>query len=224
MNIRGGLPVEYPMPNSQILRWTGIALASGGVLTFLINAALTPALVSHAPFSHTAASSLFLWRQGASALAAALLLFGAVGVYLCQADRLGSGGLIAFVMALLGSSLLLATEWAEIFLVHTTLAVRAPDALNAMNSAHGMNFYDIGSMAALGLFMLGWLAMAAVSMKVGVLARGAVGLMIAGLIAIPMLSAALGMPWGPIAGNAILGAGWVWMGLEVRRRGRPATR
>ena len=211
------------MPNSRMIRWAGLALAGGGALTFLINAALTPALLSHAPFAQTAASSLFLWRQSASALAAALLLFGAVGVYVCQADRLGAGGLLAFVMSLLGSSLLLATEWTEIFLVRT-LAVRAPDALNALDSGHGMNFYDIGSMAALSLFMLGWLAMATASIKAGVLARGAAGLVIAGLFAIPLLSAALRMPWGPIAGNAILGAGWVWMGLEVRRRAGPAPR
>ena len=135
------------MRNDRMLRWSGFALAAGGVLTFLINAEFTPALQSHAPFAQTAASSLFLWRQSASALAAALLLFGSMGVYLRQADRLGAGGMVAFLMALLGSSLLLATEWTEIFLVRT-LALRAPAALHALDTGHGTNFYDIGSIAA----------------------------------------------------------------------------
>jgi hypothetical protein len=99
------------MTNPTILRWSGVALASGGALTLGINVILTPLLPRGAPFEVTAASSLFLLRQGASALAAALLLVGCVGVYLRQAERTGRLGAVAFIVALLGSALVLAWEW-----------------------------------------------------------------------------------------------------------------
>jgi hypothetical protein len=77
------------MPKLAFLRWTGGALMLGGLLTVLINAALTLILPLDAPLTETAASSVFLWRQSASAAAAALLLFGSIGLYLRQAERTG---------------------------------------------------------------------------------------------------------------------------------------
>jgi hypothetical protein len=202
--------------NSAFLRWTGAALAAGGALTLLINAALTPALPSHVSFAKTAASSVFLWRQGASALAAALLLLGSVGVHLRQAERAGRFGAIAFTVAFLGSALLLANEWGEVFLVRG-LALRAPDALRALETGHGPSLYDLGALIALGTFTIGWVALAASALRAGVHSRRAAGLVIAGLLAIPLLGAALPGVWGAIIGNGILASGWLWLGYDLGR-------
>lgn len=70
-----------------LVRWAGAALAAGGVHTALINAFLTPAVATGQPFAVTAATPVFLWRQAASALAAALLLFGSVGLHLGRGRR-----------------------------------------------------------------------------------------------------------------------------------------
>lgn len=99
------------MPNRVFLRWTGAALAAGGALTFLINACLTPLLPRAVSFAETVASPIFPWRAGMAAAAAALLMFGSVGLYLRQAERAGRFGAVAFAVALLGSALVLATEW-----------------------------------------------------------------------------------------------------------------
>lgn len=204
------------MQNPAFMRCTGVALALGGALTLLINAGLTPLIPTHAAFAKTAASVIFLWRQGASALAAALLLLGSVGLYLRQAERAGRFGAVAFAMAFLGSGLLLAMEWAEVFLVRT-LALRAPDALQALDAGHGLSGYDLGAMIAFGMFALGWIALAASTLRTGMLSRRAAGLVIAGLFATPLLGAALPGAWGAVAGNGILGLGWFWLGHDLHR-------
>ena len=204
------------MPTSGFLRSSGVALAAGGALTLLINVALSPRLAAHAPFAETAASPLFVWRQGASALAAACLLLGTVGLHLRQASRAGRFGALAFALAFLGGATLLATEWGEVFVVHP-LAVGAPQALAVLEPRHGPGLYDIGSMIAFSAFALGWIALAVATLRAGVLARAAAWLVIAGLFATPLLGAALHGAWGAVVGNAVLGAGWFWLGLGVAR-------
>ena len=206
------------MPNRAFLRWTGVALASGGVLTFLINAGLTPFVPRGVPFAEVAASSVFLWRQSAAALAAALLLFGSVGLYLHQAERAHRFGALAFVMAFLGSALLLATEWTQVFDIRD-FALRAPEALNVVNAGHGHgpSLSDLGALIALGMFTIGWIALAISTLRRRTLSRWAAGLVIAGFFSIPLLSAALPGLWGAIVGNGILGAGWLWLGYDLHK-------
>ena len=52
-------------------------------------------------------------------------MFGSVGLYLRQAERAGRFGAVAFAVALLGSALVLATEWVQLFDIRD-LALRAP--------------------------------------------------------------------------------------------------
>lgn len=203
------------MPNRPFIRWSGIALAAGGVLTFFINGALTPLLPRNEPFVRTAASALFVWRQSASAVAALLLLVGAVGLYFAQSERAGRFASIAFITALAGNALLLAWEWVDIFILHD-LALRAPSALEALESGRHPTLYDLGAMIPLVMFSIGWLLLAAATIHTRVLDRRPATLVIIGFFALPVLGGMLGI-WGVIAGNLILGAGWAWMGYEVAR-------
>jgi hypothetical protein len=198
--------------NVGLCRWTGAALALGGLLTFLINVALTPLLSTHAPLAETAASTIFLWRQGVSVLAAVLLLFGSVGLYFRQANWAGRFGAIAFIGAFIGTALLLATEWGEVFLVRV-LALTAPNALQVLDAPPHPNLYDIGAIISFSLFTVGWLALAISTFRVRIFSRRAAGLVIAGFFLIPLLGA-LGV-WGAILGNAVLGFGWFWLGWEL---------
>ena len=66
-----------------LLRWTSLALAVGGALTILVNIGLAPFMIAEGrPLTETAVTTLFLWRQSLSAVAAVLLLFGSLGLYL----------------------------------------------------------------------------------------------------------------------------------------------
>ncbi len=198
----------------RILSICGIAVAGGGILTFLINSGLTPFLQSDAPFPETAGSALFLWRQSLSALAAVLLLFGSIGLYLQQAETAGRFGAIAFLLAFIGSALLLAHEWSQIFFVRE-LAFSAPEVLQSLESEEKLNLFNISALAALSTFVLGWILFSISMLKTSVYSRRGPILLIVGFFATPMLAAALPDMWGLIIGNAVLGSGWFLLGSEL---------
>jgi hypothetical protein len=204
------------MQRSAFVRWTGAALAAGGTLEALLNLALTPRMVNGAPFQQTASSTIFLWRQSLSAVAVGLLLFGCIGLYLSQERRGRWFGAVAFVATFVGSTLVVAWEWVDIFVLRE-LALRAPDALATLEDAKGINLYDLGAIIPISLFTLGWLALAAWTWRVTPAMRTPAALVVVGILAIPLLSAALGPGWGGALGNAILGCGLCLLGLAVRR-------
>jgi hypothetical protein len=196
-------------------RWTGMSLLAAGALSLLINTALTPFLPREGVFAHVAASPVFLWRQSASAICAALLLFGSLGVYLRQDQRARMFGAFAFVVTLIGTALLLATEWSEIFLVRD-MALRAPDAFRILDSGKHPSLYDLGAMIPLIVFTIGWITLAASTLLARVLSRAAAWLVIAGFFSIPIMGAVAGVG-GQIAGNVLLAVGWIWLGHDVSK-------
>jgi len=196
-----------------------VAVGAAGILTFGINAGLTPLLDSDVPFATTAASTVFLWRQSASALAALLLVIGSIGLYLRHADRTGNLGTAAFLSALVGSSLLLANEWCQVVFVRG-LAMGAPQTLETLDAAEGISPFDVGSLVAFALFTLGWIAFSVSMLRCGAHTRWGPALVIAGLFATPILSAVLGPAWGAACGSAVLGAGWFIEGKELFTGGR----
>jgi hypothetical protein len=201
-------------PGTGFLAWAGTALAAAGVLMVVINVGLTPFLRTDVPYHEIAASSVFLWRQSLSAVAAVLLLVGSIGLFLHQTDIPGRFGTVGFVLAFLGSALLLANEWGQVFFVRD-LARRAPDVLLELESADGPSLMDIGAMIALVTFTLGWIAFSVSMLLAGVYSRTGPILVIAGFLAIPILGAALPASWGPIVGSTILGCGWILLGREL---------
>ena len=202
------------MPLPAFSRWTGAALAAGGALTFLLNAGLTPFLARGVSFEQTAMSPVFLWRQSLSALAVALLLFGSIGLYFRQAERAGRFGAVAFVAAFIGSALVLAWEWVDVFVLRV-LAQRAPDALRTLEGAKGIDLYDLGALIPVSVFTLGWIALAASTIRSWPAQGRAAVLVIAGFFAVPLLSALLGPLWGGILGNTVLGSGFFLLGRGV---------
>jgi hypothetical protein len=199
-----------------LVRWSGLALGAGGALTVLLNAILTPLLPRGAPFADVAASTTFALRQGFSGMAGVLLLIGTIGLYLKQADTSGWPGGVAFTLAFVGSTLLVAHEWSEAFVIRD-LALRAPEALRSIESAGRFGLRDLAAMAALLTFTLGWLALAASTYRSVPAARRGAELVFAGFIAVPILGASLPGPWGAVAGSAVLGTGWVLLGAVLWR-------
>ena len=196
------------------VRWCGLALASAGALTIIVNAVVTPLMPRGGALSLTAVSTPFLVRQSLAAAAALCLVLGAAGLYLRQSDRLRSFGAIAFALAFAGSVMLFAVEWTQLFDVRD-LARRSPETLDRLDAA-GVGLDDIGAMIALAVFAAGWIALAIATIRGGVLSRRAAWLVIAGLFATPFLSAALPPVAAGAAGNALLGTGWIWLGYELR--------
>jgi hypothetical protein len=204
------------MPKQAFLRWTGAALMLGGFLTVVINAVLTPAMATDVPFTQTAASTVFLWRQSASAAAAAMLLFGSLGLYLAQDQRPGYFGGISFTLAFLGSALLLAWEWVDVFVLRE-LALRAPAALQTLEDEQQLTLYDLGALIPISIFATGWIALSVWTLQGRVLSRRAAAMVIAGFFLTPLLTAVLPGMWGGAVGSAVLGFGLMWLGYEVRK-------
>ncbi len=125
---------------------------------------------------------------------------------------MGVWGGVAFSFAFLGSGLLLAMEWGEVFIVRT-LALRSPQALKGLEGGPGLSPYDLGAMIAFAAFTLGWLTFAIATLRAGILSRRSAWFLITGFILVPMLGWA--RVWGAIASNAVLGGGWIMLGREV---------
>jgi hypothetical protein len=193
---------------------TGLALVIGGALTIVVNAGLTPRLPQGASLAETAASTAFLWRQAVSGVAALMLALGSIGLYLRQIDRAGVVTALAFIVAFAGSAFLLAVEWSQVFEIRD-LALRAPATLTTLDAADGVSLSDMGAMIALATFVIGWLALAIVTLRCGLFPRQAAWLVIAGFFATPVLAAILPGVAAAALGNAILGAGWIWLGITL---------
>lgn len=149
-------------------------------------------------------------------------MIGSAGLHAYQGSRAGVLGKIAFSLTFLGCAFLFAHEWAQVFFVHS-IAVAAPDALQAMEDADGMNAFDIEAMVAITTFTLGWIAFAASMLISGVFARLGPALIIAGFFAIPLLSAATSPTSGGVLGNAILGSGFILVGRELYKSAAAST-
>lgn len=188
----------------------GLALIAAGISIVIVNAVFTPLL--SADFAVAAVSNEFLARQSFSAFAALMLLFGAIGLH--RAHKAGVLGSVAYFVAFVGSALLLATEWAQIWFVRD-VGLFSPETLRDMEAGKGFSWSDIGALIAFGVFSLGWMLFALVlALSSAELRVGAI-LVILGMIATPML-AAFGV-WGPAAGSVLLGLGWALLGIRLMR-------
>jgi hypothetical protein len=195
-------------------RLSGIAIAAGGVSLIFINTILTPMLATDVPFPEMMASSTYLWRLSLAALTVFLFMIGSHGLHAYQRSRSGLFGIITFCLTFAGCAFLFAHEWAQVFFVHS-IAVAAPDALQAMEDVEGLNAFDIEAMLAIVTFTLGWISFAISMLLAKVFTRLGPCLIIAGFFAIPLLSAAISPTWGGALGNAVLGAGFILLGREL---------
>ena len=202
------------------LKLSGIAIAAGGVFLIIVNAVFTPMLAIDAPFTEMMASKVFLWRLSLAALTVFLLMIGTPGLHAYQADRSGLFGRIAFGLTFLGCALLFAHEWAQVFFMHS-MAVVAPDALQAVEDTAGMSIFDLEGLIVAVTFTLGWIAFAASMLVAKVFQRLGPALVIAGFFAIPLLSAVTTLKLGGALGNAVLGSGFILLGRELLKS--PAT-
>ncbi len=129
-------------------RGCGGAFFLGGALTFMINVIATPLLPRSEASAVVMSTNIFLLRQSASGVAALLLLFGCVGLHVVQSQAAGAFGAAAFVVSFVGASLLLAVEWANVFVLRA-VARTNPEVLSALDKNALLN---IGAACAAGLF------------------------------------------------------------------------
>ena len=200
---------------TPFIRGCGLALVAGGALTILINLTFTPLLFrANMPPAIVPTTQLFLLRQSTSALAALLVIFGCLGIGLHLTQRVGSGvgGTLVFLAALIGSCLVFAVEFCDVFVL-PSVAQANPDTFLAIDKNMFMN---MGMISGVGLFALGWLLLSGNVWRLNVLPRWAALATFVGLILIPGLQAPFGVV-GAMIGNAVFGAGLAGLGWALHK-------
>ena len=190
-------------------RWTGWCLVTAGALFLAIG--LFTAMLD---LGNPRPSPVFVWRQSTAVVIGLLLMFGSIGVYAAH-PRQDRGWMRAlFMLACAGSALLVAFEWQELFLARD-LALQFPDTFQRLEDAPGMTPFDLGAAIGAAAFTLGWIALAASTVRAEGFSRWGGWFVISGIFALPILSALLPMPAGPLIGSMVIAAGLIRMGLDV---------
>ena len=188
------------MPSSELTRWSGLAAILAGVLLSigaLLNIATETENLSE---SATTAPYAFTWLL--YLLGGVLLLLGLVGLYIRQSGPSGILGLVAFLVAFLGTALAVGATWAELF-VAPALAVEAPRVLDAEPT--GM--LALGFTLTFVVFLpLGWLLFGVASFRARIYPRAAAILLIVGAVI-----AGLPIPLTEI----VLYVGVAWLGFVL---------
>ncbi|MEJ2600170.1 MAG: hypothetical protein P8Z00_17685 [Anaerolineales bacterium] len=192
------------MSSSNLIRWSGLSAIVGGaliVVSDVTNAVLFPG----GQGGQVMLTSSWFIVQILGLIALALITLGLVGLYACQAQRAGTLGLIAFVIAFGGLLMVFGLSWGEPFL-GPLVAEQAPGLLSAEPSGA----LAVGSILSIVLFALGWLLFGLASLRAGVLPRGAAVLLIVGAL-LSFILVSLDLPLWSFA----LGAAVIWMGYAL---------
>ncbi len=143
------------MSAPELIRWGALSAIVGGALLVISDlwGLLTEGFGETEAFSEAALRPSYAIMTGMFLLAAVLLLFGLVGLNLRQSEQGGVLGRVGFVVAFLGTALVVGATWALFFVV-PTLAVEAPQLLDA---EEGGGSVDTAFIFSFGLLSVGWL-------------------------------------------------------------------
>jgi hypothetical protein len=114
----------------NLIRMSGLAATLAGA-SFIVAELLTPTTLVTNPdlLSEVAATNSFLVQSLLTLFAAMLLLGGLVGLYAGQSRAAGRLGVVGFLLAYFGTTLMMGNLYTNTF-VTPFLAVGAPDVLN----------------------------------------------------------------------------------------------
>ncbi len=175
------------MSSSTLIRLSGAAAIFAGVLWVAADLLSTthlflplgfrsfsePTMVTSAPLYYPLQSKIDL-------LATVLLLGGSVGLYIRQAQPAGLLGLAGFLVAFLGTALLVGFLWANAFIV-PRLEAEIPKPVEAPKLLAGL-FPPPGFYLSLGAFALGWGMFGVATLRAGIYPRMAAVLLVIGAI------------------------------------------
>lgn len=192
------------MSRQKLLRWAGLAGVVSGALTVVTDIVLWAALGDQ-PSSAIAASSTFFVIMTLQLLAAYLAFLALVGLYARQATESGGLGLTSFVIASLGTALLIGALWAGAFLF-PALAGLAPESLDAFEAAPS-GTVAAGWISGEIIFVLGWILFGIASLRAKVFPSLAAWLLILATVVMLVLDLV-----GLLASGVVFGVALGWLG------------
>lgn len=200
------------MSSSNLIRWSGLAALVGGVLLAIFDV-LEFVFIGGQPESVAAAAGAVIIVRVLFIAAIMLIILGLVGLYAYQAQQAGTLGLIAFLVAFIGSVMASGVQWSAAF-IGPWLAEAAPELLDTEPS--GM--LATGFVLSFVLLALGWLLFGFASLQARVLPRGAAILLVVGAV-LSFVILLLEFP----GASVVFGAALAWMGYALwSAAGEPA--
>ena len=197
---------------------TGYAMMLGAIFYFIANGIITPIMPTTGPSAEIFGSTEFLARLSSAAASVFFLLVGSIGIFNYQRHKTRWFGALAFGITFIGSTVMFAHEWGQVFFLHE-LANVAPDGLETLVDRDGLNLYTIEFFVVLIPFMLGWLLLGISMLFARVFNPIGPLLMVGGFFTVPVLAATLPDLWGFIVGNLVIAAGFLLIGRELARAG-----
>ncbi len=199
------------MTTVSLIRWSGAALAIGGVSIAGFYAALTPFGGPNATTPADTASPAFLLGHGLHLIGGVVTLLGVVGLFLRYRERTGTVAFVGFVLAFVGTALFAGLGMIAEFVAPTLARKGAlPTAPELLGPLVPLTFVP---------FLLGYLLLG------GALIRSAVGPRWGPiLLMLGVLLLALPWPWPVnLIGGVLFAAGTVLLGLPLWSEGRAMT-
>lgn len=113
------------MLSTKLIRWSGLSLMLGGI-------AIAIHYITHPPGETAEYTSYPLWAfaHWIGGIAALLILFGLIAVYLRQSEKIGMLGLVGFVLAFVGTALYAGGEVIFGAIMGPFIAAQAPTWLD----------------------------------------------------------------------------------------------
>ena len=195
----------------SLIRWSGLSALLGGVLFVALEIALL-VVIGDQSFSVAVTTSAFTILVSFTLVASALVFLGLVGLYARQAQEAGAMGLIAFLVAFIGTAMYFGLFWAFNFIV-PTLVEAVPDVFDVDPTG----VLAVGFILTFILFALGWLLFGLASLLTNVLPRPAAVLLMIGAVLVLVLE----IIEGPFV-FVVFGIALAWMGVALWSE-KPAT-
>ncbi len=203
------------MTPSNLTRLSGAA----GVLAAMLLAVTNLIALAYDPASTPAqiVTTGYYAAQGLLFLLAVVMLLGAlVGLYARQAQAAGVFGLVAFLVAFVGTALVVGVSWANAFIT-PFVARETPEAVGGSG---------IGWTLSLWIYSLGWVLFALSALRAKVFPRAAAALLLVGAVLRALPTPRAFPPAFEVAVGVVfaLAVGWVSFSLLLRQSGVPAER
>lgn len=163
------------MSSSSLIRLSGLAAVVAGVL--LLIGDLLSFTIESENMSESATTAPYAFTFLLYLIGIVLLLIGLVGLYVRQSEASGILGLVGFLVAFLGTALVLGAVWAQLF-VAPSVAVEAPEFLDTEPTGA----LALGFTLTFALVALGWLLFGTATLRARVYPRSAAIVVIVGAV------------------------------------------
>jgi|SRR3712207_5807109 len=191
---------------SNLVRWSGLANAAGGVLLVVSDFLELPLLGND--LGETATTGAYAVMTVLTLVGTVLLLVGLVGLYVSQSEAAGLLGLVGFLGSFVGTVLVAGAVWEATFVV-PSLAQEAPGLLDEGPAGQlALGFVLSYTLAGVGVVLFG-----VATLRAHVYPRVAAMLLTAGVVPVAMWNfVPLPLP------ETVLGVAVAWLGLVLFRR------